>query len=44
MAQNDEPLFTKPVTGVATVDGQVCLTVSFESKLLPYSTSSSMAA
>ena len=32
MAQNDEPLFTKPVTGVATVDGQVCLTVSFESK------------
>ncbi len=32
MALIDEPLFTKPVTGVATVDGQVCLTVSFESK------------
>lgn len=35
-AQNDEPLFTKPVTGVATVDGKVCLTVSFESKVYFY--------
>lgn len=25
MAQNDEPLFTEPVTGVAIVDGKVCL-------------------
>lgn len=29
--QNDDPLFTKPVTGVEVVDGKVCLTVTFDS-------------
>ncbi len=31
-AQNGEALFSAPVTGVETVGGKVCLTVSFESK------------
>lgn len=35
-AQNGEALFTAPVTGVETVDGKVCLTVSFESKVYFY--------